>query len=172
VYEWCVKHQPRIILRPGLFFVHISRPLINAKNMKKRNWKVELSLVCFLAHSSFPALINKGLFELTRQPLVTQAVSSSTLSFVNHVNSSSFIVFTKENPGGSQMFSPNYDRVLCSFSGKCDETDLVNQTCQVCSKCPLSGKGRREGKCRDTRKTLFKCHVQPYFFFVTEKSMA
>ena len=40
-------------------------------------WKLEASLVCFLAPSSLQAPTNEGLFELTRHPSLTQAVSSS-----------------------------------------------------------------------------------------------
>ena len=40
--------------------------------------KLEASLVRFLAPSSLPALSNEGLFELTRWPSLTRAVSSSS----------------------------------------------------------------------------------------------
>ena len=40
--------------------------------------KLEVSLVRFLAPSSLSALANKGFFEVTRHPSLTQAVSSSS----------------------------------------------------------------------------------------------
>ena len=41
--------------------------------------KLELTLIRFLAPSSLPALANEGLFERTRHPLLTRAVSSSSV---------------------------------------------------------------------------------------------
>ena len=72
------------------------------------------SLVRFLAPSSSPALANEGLFELTRHPSLTRAVSLSSTE-------------TTEEPGCSQVKMtyfdlilaslPDYNRVLGSFHG-------------------------------------------------------
>ena len=54
------------------------RYLFQARKLFPAFGKLEASLVRFLAPSSSPALANEGLFELTRPPLLTRAVSSSS----------------------------------------------------------------------------------------------
>ena len=73
---------------------------------------LESSLVRFLAPSSSPALANEGLFELTRRPSLTRAVSLSSVE-------------TTEDPGCSQVKKthfnqswPNFEYIWPSFAIK------------------------------------------------------
>ena len=62
----------------------------SAKKLFSTFGKLQAGLVHFLAPSSSPALANEGLFELTRRPSLTRAVSSSFAE-------------TTEEPGCSQV---------------------------------------------------------------------
>ena len=68
----------KIDVDSGLFFVHISRHLFFTIKNIVVNWDTWIeSRDSFLAPSSSPALANEGLFELTRRPSLTRAVSSA-----------------------------------------------------------------------------------------------
>ena len=79
----------------------------HARKLFPAFWKLEESLVRFFSPSFSLALTNEGLFELTRRPSFTRAVSLSSAE-------------TTKNSSRSQLkmaFSLNYDQVLGSFCG-------------------------------------------------------
>ena len=113
------------------------------------------SLVRFLAPSSSPALANEGLFELTRRPLLTRAVSLSSAE-------------TTENPVVVRWkwhILTNFDLIL-AFSLDCNwilgsfrwwqRDGPCQRRAPSQLKKPFVGEGRRGGRSKETDETPFK----------------
>ena len=121
------------------------------------------SLVRFLAPSSSPALANEGLFELTRHPLLTRAVSSSSAETTENPVVVRWKWHILTNFDLILAFSPDYNRVLGSFRGWRRDGPCQQRAPSQLKK-PFVGEGRRGGRSKETDETRFKYHNLRLYF--------